>query len=363
MATLLSNCPECYPISVPSCVDLYHVAGFTPADEFYVIGTDRFGNTLDLNPTTRAVTESGYLNFSIPDGYDSPNGQGLTIRIYSSTDFVTNGALCDPETLTICAESYTCIKLSFHNNVMGQTDAHVICYCEGDITPPVEPPVELPFIIGFNDIANAALYVADINAVDDWNGFIGASTGFTSVVINGNNVELYGGGEKALLNTFLNADTFIGFIDDQSLTIVEIPAYFATNAATSLTYVYLDAITFIPDAAFLFTTMAYCSFNAATVIHDQAFALCVNMVNYSFPLATQIKDGQTFKDNTLLASIYAPLLTEMGITVGDDSVFVGIAGNNITLTVGAVLATCNAGNPDGDITTLSASNTVTMIYI
>jgi len=99
-----------------------------------------------------------------------------------------------------------------------------------DITPPVEP-VLLPFSITFDDIANASFYVADINSVDDWNSFIGASTGFASVVINGNTVELYGDGEKALLNAFLFGDSFIIGIDDQSLTITEIPAFFASNTS------------------------------------------------------------------------------------------------------------------------------------
>ena len=56
-----------------------------------------------------------------------------------------------------------------------------------------------------------------------------------------------------------------------------------------------------------------------------------------------------------------PAWTNLGETVGDDSVFLSISTNTITLTIPASRMTCNAGAPDGDIQYLQANNTVTVI--
>jgi hypothetical protein len=57
------------------------------------------------------------------------------------------------------------------------------------------------------------------------------------------------------------------------------------------------------------------------------------------------------------------LCEDLGGSVGDDSVFNGIIGETITLTIAASRETCNGGNPDGDIVYLSANNTATINYV
>jgi hypothetical protein len=48
----------------------------------------------------------------------------------------------------------------------------------------------------------------------------------------------------------------------------------------------------------------------------------------------------------------------MGGSVGNNDVFSNIINNLINLTIPLSLMTCNGGNPDGDIQTLQANNTV-----
>ena len=66
-----------------------------------------------------------------------------------------------------------------------------------------------------------------------------------------------------------------------------------------------------------------------------------------------------------LATIILPLCTNLGGTVGDDNVFLTINGYQpVVLTVPVALQTCDAGNPDGDIVYLLATNPFsTIIYV
>jgi hypothetical protein len=66
-----------------------------------------------------------------------------------------------------------------------------------------------------------------------------------------------------------------------------------------------------------------------------------------------------------LATVILPLCTNLGGTVGDDNVFLTINGYQpVVLTVPVALQTCDAGNPDGDIVYLLATNPFsTIIYV
>lgn len=72
-----------------------------------------------------------------------------------------------------------------------------------------------------------------------------------------------------------------------------------------------------------------------------------------------------FASCTSLATIILPLCTNLGGTVGDDNVFLTINGYQpVVLTVPVALQTCDAGNPDGDIVYLLATNPFsTIIYV
>lgn len=170
--TVVSTCPTCYEITVPSCVDSYYLAGFTPGDVYLVVGTDKRGRKHLLNLTTTEVNGDGQLEFAVPTGYDSPTGGGMKIEVYDGEDFSTNEGMCTPVTLTICEVPYTCIQLTFGNNVLNQTTAHVVCFCDGDITPPVE---EVRTIYFSNSIfaPSGVLFGPDVDIQTEYSGLAG----------------------------------------------------------------------------------------------------------------------------------------------------------------------------------------------
>lgn len=98
------------------------------------------------------------------------------------------------------------------------------------------------------------------------------------------------------------------------------------------------------------------------VFNGGCFELNTNLTTLSFPILTAI-GGNFVGFCSALTSLSLPLCTDFGGTTGDDEIFMPIAGNTITLTVPTSLATCNAGNPDGDIQYLSANNTATINYV
>jgi len=64
---------------------------------------------------------------------------------------------------------------------------------------------------------------------------------------------------------------------------------------------------------------------------------------------------------TALTTIYIPKCTQLGPTVGDDDVFEGVTGFDITLKINPTLLISDGGSPDGDISYLQSNNTVVII--
>jgi hypothetical protein len=64
-----------------------------------------------------------------------------------------------------------------------------------------------------------------------------------------------------------------------------------------------------------------------------------------------------------LEEIEMPLLEELGPSVSDNSVFDGITGQNISVTVPIALQTINGGNLEGDLQYLDDNNTVTFNWV
>lgn len=101
---------------------------------------------------------------------------------------------------------------------------------------------------------------------------------------------------------------------------------------------------------------------ALTTAGDQCFVACTSLTSINLPLLNT-SGNQFFSGCTSLTTIDLPSLTALGTTVANNSVFLNIIGNVITLTIPAALMTCNAGNPDGDIQYLQANDTVTIITV
>jgi hypothetical protein len=90
------------------------------------------------------------------------------------------------------------------------------------------------------------------------------------------------------------------------------------------------------------------------------FSTCTSLTSISFLSLTGLSQS-CFAVCNSLTTIDLPLCTNLGGTVANNNVFLGITGNTINLTIPTSLMTCNAGNPDGDIQYLQTANTVTII--
>lgn len=91
------------------------------------------------------------------------------------------------------------------------------------------------------------------------------------------------------------------------------------------------------------------------------FEDCVLLEKVYVPKCTTVTGYRLLRNCTSLQSFYAPLLNQLGQTLGNDSNFSGIK-TGAKLTVSAYLKTVNAGAPDGDLAIAEAATGATIIY-
>lgn len=175
---------------------------------------------------------------------------------------------------------------------------------------PPTPPVLLPLILTFNDINNTGL-VLDPSDVNEWNGVIVAGgTAYTSAVVVGNSVELYGGSGVTFAFGFFGNTEFTG-IDDQALSIVALPTN-CFQQCQALLNVKLDAVTQTTFQEFeSCIALQTVSMALLETIGQQTFngtSFCSTAI---FPKVTLVMDGgcQGMGSNSGL-TITIPLLEE-----------------------------------------------------
>ena len=250
---------------------------------------------------------------------------------------------------------------------------------------------------------------------------------FTSVAIEGANVLLRGGKDITLRENLYQDSTLIISVTDNAFCItsaenqvflgctnlanVFLPllqsagknCFSSTSATTfdlpslqsaglscfqscsSMTSFDLPSLVSAGDYCFIGCTSAT-SFNLPLLVSagDVCFADCTSVISFDLPslqnagiscfqncssattfnltLAQQIGNS-CFKSCTSAILFNLPSVINLGETVGDDSVFNGVIGNTISLTILPTLMTCNAGEPDGDIIYLQDNNDVTITLV
>lgn len=256
---------------------------------------------------------------------------------------------------------------------------------------------ELAFRLLFENIVNAEELVTDPTSLGDWNTFFDLPTlgnAFTNVIVDGNEVKLYGGSNikvkpAAMYNyTYLieindDAGSIVGvggdaFSYNLGLTTVNLPECTIVygvgdsplniaggfGTCQNLTIANMPKLTTIGNLGFAqsgqYVTPTF-NFPLLTSLETFGLASCNTLVTVNFPLLLTVGD-YGFYECTALTTISLPSCTNLGSSVEfDDVVFGSIIGNTITLTVPSALMTANAGNPDEDIVLLQANNTVTVI--
>ena len=242
------------------------------------------------------------------------------------------------------------------------------------ITPPASPGLRLLW----DDIGNAPVTVNDLAA---WNTFFDLPANgnpFTSVVVDGNEVKLSGGSNINIIAALFRIDHLVSIIDDINCIVsLEDSAFvqcsnlitatlngvssvtgdYQFSDCASLNSVDLSSLSSVNDYCFAYSP-SLTTINAPLVnAGDFCFSSCTSLTSISFPALQTIGDI-CFEYCTSLTSVYLPSCTNLGTTVGDDGVFLGITGQTITVIVPDAIFTCNVGLPDGDLQYLIANNTV-----
>lgn len=263
--------------------------------------------------------------------------------------------------------------------------------CTGDCPTTTTTTTATPtsLRLTFNNIENANILVGDASNVNDWNAFFDLPTSgalFTSVIVNGNEVQLYGGSSITLrVSIFSNNDSLISIIDELGCIVSADGYSFASNPV--ITTINLPELTYLGSDSFASNCPSLINVNLPkiTSLESSCFEECSSLTSVYFPLVVSGNSQNWFSTCTSLTTIDLPLITnvgpftmdnclalttinlpsctDLGGTVGDNSVFSNINGNTITLTISASLMTCNSGLPDGDIQYLQANNTVTVITV
>jgi len=208
-------------------------------------------------------------------------------------------------------------------------------------------------LLTFDYIASANNLVGDATEIFDWNKYLftdGGSTGtqFTSVVVVGDTVQLFGGANIALGDSLFSTD-YDGYghlisIEDTGCIIEAsyntFGDYYEDSEGTILETALLPALVTAGEGCF------YNSSGSGQLV----------TVDFSSLVTAGV---QCFQSCSGLTTLSLPVCTDLGGTTGNDSVFAGITGKTITLTIPAALET------DGDVVWLCdplQGNTITIIH-
>jgi hypothetical protein len=135
------------------------------------------------------------------------------------------------------------------------------------------------------------------------------------------------------------------------------------KGATSLATLTLPALT-SAGANSMEGLTSLVSFTCATLLTcaNGVWYGCTSLTTLLIASATAV--GNSILENcTALTTANLSSCTNLGGTAGDNSVFLNIIGNLVTVTIPIAQQTIDAGNPDGDLVYLAANNTATINYI
>lgn len=207
------------------------------------------------------------------------------------------------------------------------------------------------------------------NNLAAWNAFFDLpanGTAFTSMATAGDEVTLYGGAGITLKQSLFRTSATLLKIEDDVDCVVAVAGgknSGALSLCSALTTVTLNGVTTVEqEGLYANAALTSLSMTALTTAGASAFDGCATLSAISLPtLATA--GAACFANCTSATTFDLSACTALGTTTGDNSVFSGITGNTITITVPTALSTCDGGNPDGDLVYLSANNTATINYI
>lgn len=319
-------------------------------------------------PVTTSNINTRQAKFIIPSGsWDSS-------QILDITDSYCNYFSVELAALLLNSNCNICIRVKLIDPFTGFSSVYT-----STISRVEAPSSYLTFT--FDSLENLAWIIPDYTNVAAWNTLLnlpGSGNPFTSVVVDGLNIKLYGGSDIAMdYHGFEESDGWLS-IDDPDGLITSLGE--DKFQAGYLTYLNLPGLTQIPyrgladlgDLATLLLpnvtevlgyglnnlgSMASLSLPKCTSIGANGCEWMSHCATFDLPLCTSIGD-YCFNRTNFNKTINLPVCTALGSTVGNNHVFDYCSGKTIYLEIPAALMTCNGGNPDGDIVALQAVNTV-----
>lgn len=304
-------------------------AGYAPIASFYATSTTALvhSNIFFVDTSTNTPT-SWYWDFG--DGFNSanqhPSHQYNTSGVYTVSLTAYNAFGNDIETKT----DYITIEEEPVGPVPSGCMTTFAKFYKVFVVPSIPPVSAFKFI--FDDIGNAP--VADPSSVSDWNTFLDLPTlgnPFTSVVVVGNEVLLYGGSNITIKDNLfydgINPNTSLLGVEDHSNCTIEIGDFSFTGCfylsslilSSNLTSIGYASFALIPITRLIIpnsvTTVGESAFygcgvleniifsSSMTTISESTFEVCYGVVNLIIPSNITLIENAAFKDCSSLETI------------------------------------------------------------
>ena len=203
------------------------------------------------------------------------------------------------------------------------------------------PPVPSGLRLVFPDISDAP--VGNPTDVNDWNTLFDLpnnGTPFTSVYVLGTTTLILVGSTNITLTIGELSGSRVQIIDDEVGCIRN--NIIKCSSCTDLQSISFPRAIEVGKTAYQFSSLQTANLPLVQIIGTGAFA----------SLST-------------LETLYIPVCTDLGPTVLNDFVFGSTVGSSsLTVTIDSSRATCNSGNPDGDLQDLVGNiPTATIVYV
>jgi len=218
-------------------------------------------------------------------------------------------------------------------------------------------------VMRFDSFANTP--VVDPSDVSQWNTFFDLPTNgtpFSSVTAQGRHIYLYGGSGITVKASRFVANVNIEAFQDNSNVVVACSTS-AFNGCTNISQQVLASVVSIGELGISKND------GITELILDSLTTLGVNGISDNnlletiyAPVLTTVGDFG-FAENSSIRTIYIPSVLTMGDAVTNNTVFNGISGQAITLTIPSAIMIANSGQPHASVQLLMDNNQVTIIEV
>ncbi|MEI7527090.1 MAG: leucine-rich repeat protein, partial [Mariniphaga sp.] len=253
--------------------------------------TDCWAVTIFELPLLETIGDSCFNGCQSAISFNLPSVITLGSGVSTGFDNVFNGITGLNISLTVNSALMICNE--------GDPDDD-IQYLLDNNTVTISPHL-IPLKLFFDDIDNADLLVGDSTDVGDWNTFFGLpvnGTAFTSLIISGNIVKLYGGGGISIIPSLFEGEDSILKVIDSAHSIISIGDSAFANCD------YLNEVSFPVCTETIYDHVTGSGYGN--------FYDCTRLVTVNFPALTTIGKNSFMRCTGLTDSAFMAQLTAIG---------------------------------------------------